>query len=236
MDLERKRTLREIMLSTLPMSDEFEGYSKSSVLCIARLKGLTEASQLDLARLTFGCTCGQCIQGFLSPRMIYALLCQAEAKHYLLNDRIDRESGPGWVELGFNMFDYLPEKVLDSLETNKSMRQGFTNMFDYVAACLRAKILPTEINVLAALPNASEWPPATKNFLQRGGSVASVATMCFQLAMEQDEFAGDGEHQAEFSDEIEALPECRNDHEFGFVSGMCGYKRVSRVGYASGFW
>lgn len=51
--------------------------------------------------------------------------------------------------------------------------------------------------------------------------------MCFQLAMDQDEFAGDGEHHNVFSDKIEALPECRNDHEFGFVSGMCGYARIS---------
>ncbi|ERF74444.1 hypothetical protein EPUS_03882 [Endocarpon pusillum Z07020] len=235
MDLEGKRTRREVMNLTVPMSDKFEGYSKSSVLCIARLKGLTKASQLDLARLTFGCTCGQCIEGFLSPRMTYALLCQAEIQHDLLNGEVFRELGPDWVDWHRDMFEYVPEKVQDNFKTNKSMRQGFTNMFDYIAACLRAKILPTETNVLATLRNTGEWPPATDNFLQRGGSVASVATMCFQLAMDQDEFAGDSQHQDVFSGQIEALPECRNDHEFGFVSGMCGYKRISQIRYVSVF-
>ncbi len=45
--------------------------------------------------------------------------------------------------------------------------------------------------------------------------------------MEQDEWAGDGNHQDVFSEQIAKLPECRNDHEFGSVSGMCGYMRIS---------
>ena len=64
-------------------------------------------------------------------------------------------------------------------------------MCDHVATCLRAKVVPNEANVLDALQNASEWPPVTKNFLQRGGSVASVALTLFQGAMIQDELAGD---------------------------------------------
>ena len=231
MDLEGRRTRRENMCLTLPLSDDFEGYPDTSVLCVARLKSLTEASQLDLARISFGCTCGQCIEGFLSPRMIYALLCQAEVQSDRFNAEIDQDSGPFWVDWNEHMFQYVPENVQNNFKTNKSMRQGFTNMFDHIATCLRTRILPTEVNVLGALQNASEWPPVTKNFLKRGGSVASVATMCFQLAMDQDEFAGDGEHQKTFSDNIELLPECRNDHEFGFVSGMCGYERVSGIHY-----
>jgi hypothetical protein len=39
----------------------------------------------------------------------------------------------------------------------------------------------------------------------------------------------DGSHQETFQEEIRKLPECRNDPEYGFVNGMCGYKRVSGV-------
>jgi hypothetical protein len=36
-----------------------------------------------------------------------------------------------------------------------------------------------------------EWPPACRNILQRGGTVASIAITIFQKAMESDELAGD---------------------------------------------
>jgi hypothetical protein len=57
--------------------------------------------------------------------------------------------------------------------------------------------------------------------------------MLFKQAMEQDWLAGDGQFLEDYEDEILKLPECRNDHEFGFVSGMCGYKRVGQIEYIS---
>lgn len=56
-------------------------------------------------------------------------------------------------------------------------------------------------------------------------------------ALDQDEWAGDGSHRDWFGDEIDQLSVCRNDHEFGFVSGMFTYKRVSYDPnrYAGGF-
>ena len=63
--------------------------------------------------------------------------------------------------------------------------------------------------MLFALNYAKEWPPATKNFLQRGGSVASVGSMIFEAAMSQDELSGDGMHDEVYEEEIAELPECR---------------------------
>ena len=57
--------------------------------------------------------------------------------------------------------------------------------------------------------------------------------MIFQAAMDQDELAGDGMHVEVFGEDISKLPECRNDHEFGFVSGRCGYMRISPMRYVS---
>jgi GNAT superfamily N-acetyltransferase len=234
--LEAMRTRRVFnMLGdlTVPRSDKFEGHSDISVICLARLKGLSEITSLDRARLASGCTCGQCISGFLSPRMCFALLCQAEVHHDMLSDSVGQDSGSSFVDSNDYLLEYLPNRVRENLKTNKSMRQGFTNMCDHIATCLRAKVVPNEANVLDALQNASEWPPVTKNFLQRGGSVACVALMLFKEAMNQDELAGDGMHADVFEEDITKLPECRNDHEFGFVSGMCGYRRISQIRYVS---
>jgi hypothetical protein len=107
------------------------------------------------------------------------------------------------------------------------MREGFVNFFKHFASCLRNKKLPIEPFIMQAMENESEWPPVSKNFLQRGGTVYSVASMIFKNAMDEDRWAGDGNHWDVFEDDILQLPSCRNDHEFGFVSGMCGFERVS---------
>jgi GNAT superfamily N-acetyltransferase len=234
--LEAMRTRRVFAVLgdlTVPRSDKFEGHSDTSIACLAKLKGLREITSLDLARLASGCTCGQCISGFLSPRMCFALLCQAEIHHDTLSDAIMQDSGSDFVDFNEELLEYLPNRVRENLKTNKSMRQGFANMCDHIATCLRAKVVPNEANVLDALQNTSEWPPVTKNFLQRGGSVASVALMLFQGAMNENELAGDGTHVETFGEDVTKLPECRNDHEFGFVSGMCGYRRISQIRYVS---
>jgi hypothetical protein len=234
--LEAMRTRRVFAVLgdlTVPRSDKFEGHSDTSIACLAKLKGLREITSLDLARLASGCTCGKCISGFLSPRVCFALLCQAEIHHDTLSDAIIQDSGSDFVDFNEELLEYLPNRVRENLKTNKSMRQGFANMCDHIATCLRAKVVLNEANVLDALQNASEWPPVTKNFLQRGGSVASVALMLFQGAMNEDELAGDGTHVEPFGEDVTELPECRNDHEFGFVSGMCGYRRISQIRYVS---
>lgn len=93
------------------------------------------------------------------------------------------------------------------------MRQVFTNLWLHVATCLERGRLPKAANVLDVVESASEWPPATGNFLSRGGAVESAFLAICRSAMQQDEWAGDGNHQVVFSEEIAKLPECRNDHE-----------------------
>jgi hypothetical protein len=151
----------------------------------------------------------------------------------MLNYDIDSVSGNEyiqWNELGLR---YVPYPIRENMKTNKSMRQGFANLCHHFATCLRSNKLPTTTNILDALQNANEWPPTSRNFLLRGGTVVSVGSMLFESAMHQDELAGDGFHLDVYKGNIEVLPECRNDYEFGFVSGMCGYKRVSNIGYVS---
>jgi len=257
--LEEYRTRRCYGMFTAVRSDKFEGFSQSD---IARLAALTGTEIVDLSRLSdqdisasssvtddvarripkvntirstlrlkYGCTCGECIGGFLSPRMHFALLCQAEHQHDMLGDDLDA-SGSYWVAYNEDELRHLAPPVRQNLTTNKSMRQGFTNMFHHIARCLEKRRLPNEETVLDLYHNeTSEWPPVTKNYLQRGGTVAAAATMLFEEAMRCDEWAGDGMHMDDHEDDIKKLPTCRNDHEFGFVSGMCGYKRISTVRY-----
>lgn len=57
-----------------------------------------------------------------------------------------------------------------------------------------------------------------------------IVTAAFEAAMAWDECTGDGLHRRAYGDLINELPACRNDHEFGFVSRMCGYGNLSIPG------
>jgi hypothetical protein len=87
-------------------------------------------------------------------------------------------------------------------------------------------MLPTEENILLRVRNANEWPPLCRNFIQKGGSISSAATMLFMKTMELEEYY---DLALEESSTPIDLPTCRNDREIGMVSGMCGYERVTRV-------
>ncbi|KIW33877.1 uncharacterized protein PV07_00692 [Cladophialophora immunda] len=231
--LERLRTQKVVNQLTIPVSDRFEGHNDDAVRCLVLLKGLESVESLGelhdpdaLQRIVGGCTCGQCLGGFLSPRMSHALLCQAHLGYDMMNGDLDQLPGLDWVEDWENYLGYLPSKVLDNLTTNKSMRQGFVNLWLHVGTCLEKGAVPNTSNVLDVVRSAREWPPATRNFLQRGGTVESVFLAICREAIKEDKWTGGGEYQEIIGEEIGNLPECRNDCEFGYVSGMCGYRRI----------
>jgi hypothetical protein len=223
--IEDDRTTLRFNELTVDISDQFAGFDDSAVACIILLTDRVEVTDFDQQCLKYGCTCGQCISGFLSPRMQFVLECQADRWSDFLGEFI--EDGSFWIENNSSVLDFVPRRALDNLETYKSMRNGFLNLCNHIATCLRRNMVPSQPNVETVLREASEWPSTSKAFLQRGGTVGAVASMLFRRAMESDELAGDPLHLETFAQEIQQLPECRNDHEFGFVSGMCGYERVS---------
>lgn len=216
-----------------PVSDKFSGYSEAAVETLVAMKGLTSLAPQGLLRLKYGCTCDQCQFGFLSPRMHFVLLARAEMEHDMLLEDTFMSDGDMFVEMHDELFYYLPVHVRDNFRTNKSMRQGFANLFHYFARCLRENEFPTPEAIFRYSRGASEWPPVTRSYLDRGGTIYAVGSALFELAMQRSLWAGDGMTEDDFSKDIDRLPACRNDDEFGFVSGMCGYRRVCMVRYVS---
>lgn len=245
------------------VSDDFDGHSDLSIACLTRLKGLDLSSMDDPSylRLKFGCTCDQCVAGFFSPRMRFALTYQAEINFDILMNSFDINDGKPWVRFNRESLYFVRPSVRENMKTNKSMRQGFVQLCQHFAMCMKNEdgaCLPSREMVLRELHNAGEWPPVSRNFLERGGTMFAVGSMLFDAARVQDEWAGDGdmkdvmefnpetvfggEHSLQeimrphgsgddngvgtTTDEYSRLPECRNDHEFGFVSRMCGYHKV----------
>ena len=87
--------------------------------------------------------------------------------------------------------------------------------------------MPNEGNLLA-IADVQDTEPRRKSYLDRGGSIQAVFLGVCKAAMDADEWTGDGTLMEDPSPYLVTLPRCRNDHEYGFVSGMCGYRRISR--------
>ena len=211
----------------ITMSDTFGGFPLEATCCVAALRGLEKnPSEAQVLQLKYGCTCGECIDGLLSPRMKFALLCQAEIGYDMLS--MDIDDAEAWCMMQGYRFEYVASDIQQNFRTNKSLRQGFRNIFGHVAIALRSNKVPNIDTLIKIWRDTSEWPPVTRNFYTRGGTTESALRQIFEFAWDQDERAGDGEHMETFRDEIEILPKCRNDHEFGFVALACGVPRLGQ--------
>jgi hypothetical protein len=77
---EALRTVRDAGKLTALISDDFRGFEDTSITCLALLRGcdIEQASDSKRNRLKYGCTCGECVGGFLSPQLRDMLLHHAE--------------------------------------------------------------------------------------------------------------------------------------------------------------
>ncbi|KAH8431755.1 uncharacterized protein LDX57_009407 [Aspergillus melleus] len=222
--LETMRTQKQYGFSrVLDLSDYFDGYPDSAVSCLFLLSG-RDPSVLNDAYLRYGCTCGDCLAGFLSARMRCSLVFHGEFMYDFLQEGID--DGAFWVEANDHILVHLDPDVRKNLKTNKSLRKGFMTLFQIAVECLNAKRIPTAKNLVWYCYNRSEWPPHTKRYLRHAGwqmGCRAVLRYMFDAAITEDEKSGDGECQLTLKEKWSDLPTCRNDHEFEFVARGCGY-------------
>ncbi|KAJ6118122.1 hypothetical protein N7471_013999 [Penicillium samsonianum] len=155
-----------------------------------------------------------------------SLILQGENYYDMMQEDID--DGGLWVDWNDSKLEELEPDVRRNLGTNKSLRNGFANIFQIAAECLKAKIVPTAANLEWYSRDRREWPPYTKSYLRRAGTqmgCRAVLRYMFDKAKANNEYASDGENQRTPRKEWSDLPTCRNDHEFEFVARVCGYGR-----------
>ncbi|KAH7411391.1 hypothetical protein BKA64DRAFT_380322 [Cadophora sp. MPI-SDFR-AT-0126] len=222
--LERNRNTRQRGLMTAVVSDFFEGFSDDAINCMAALRGIKVQNTVQNLQLKFGCSCGGCTDGFLSARMAFALLCQAEMTHDLL--LMDVDDAESWCMDLKHLSEDTGSKMWQKFHDNKDLRLEFSNLCDHVATALRDNKTPTTSNVMDIWKSSSESVHVHSDF--HGRATESAIRIIFEYARVQDERAGDSFHMWNFRDDVELLPECRNDHEFGFVALTCGIPNLGQ--------
>ncbi|KAJ8462685.1 hypothetical protein ONZ51_g10748 [Trametes cubensis] len=145
---------------------------------------LTEDQYVDQRRL--GCTCGQCTDGWLSPRMRYRLLSEAE----ITSDTMDMST---WGMGSYGSFTSdlaimrLPEELREGRIT-KSFYLGYAAVVRAIASVLQrpgVAGLPTAANVEGLLRGQGA------RFFNQGGRVEHAMDYVLHCAHEQSPY-GDG--------------------------------------------
>jgi hypothetical protein len=113
------------------------------------------------------------------------------------------------------------------MKTDMRLCAGFMDLLSCFSECLENfKIRNVAKLSTMALPNAQ------RVFAVEGAQTfgSCIGSIIFKMAMDADSIAGFGPRDVDVESQgrLAALPECRNDLEYGFVSGMSGYKTVSR--------
>ncbi|KAM7214539.1 hypothetical protein V8F06_010100 [Rhypophila decipiens] len=198
-------------------------------------------------RAKFGCSCGQCIAGFLSSRMGYALGGWASAQLEIPRDFMST------VEI---IKDYsragkcLPDSVLRELGVNKLMDRGFWKFCDLIwDVCYDVKQLPTIKNIIARfeaikaqessdevekllehgyqyaidhdLRSGTIEVAGMEEYLKHGGTVKAAASVVFREA--EDAPGIRFENREDDPDCEWESQRCTNDCDIDLVWEMCGY-------------
>lgn len=234
--LERQRTFFPDPELAGATPDLFQGFTDEQVECLRVLdtSGRTEA------QLRFGCTCGYCLSGYLSPRMMRLLqlhASQLQGRLTLEADLVEHQYPPPIQSffhmannhMSFVLLHHTRVMFLESL----SLRHGFANLFGFLAQALYDGVIPTDLNLTAVLLGHGADGEIAKEFFEHGGTYQIIRSIVFDIAAASNEWTGNGQSQARFFPEMEDLPECRNDLEFILAERMCNIDSSIFVGQVS---
>ncbi|KAK0390697.1 hypothetical protein NLU13_0200 [Sarocladium strictum] len=222
--LDRRRTFHPDPDQPGASPDEFLGFTDPEVACLSIL----DTSIRTDSQLRFGCTCGRCIGGYLSPRLARRLRLHSWDYYDRLIFEADGHSDPycALPDSCFHPSNLYMKGVLHShtrvmfLES-LSLRLGFANMFAYLSQCLEYGQLPTDGNMMAYLSTSGHHGDQAREFLEHGGSFQIIRSIVFDDAAAHSEWAGSGSDRGRSNGDGGGLPECRNDLEFILAERMC---------------
>lgn len=198
------------------VADTFEGFEEDAVTCLLLFQTSNEPFLEQRMRAKFGCSCGECLDGFLSPRMLQKLKYQADM-HYSHLTHLTPPGRSGWYSEFKDLLTHFPESFRSSIKHRKTLQVSFVLLMRAVLTCLSEGVIPRKAAVVAHLQTSVDL----NKYFAKGGSVAAIVGAVVDNARLQDLEVGESLLDIEPEAYYEGKPNCRNDLEFEFVRRHC---------------
>ncbi|CAM1504899.1 Fc.00g024900.m01.CDS01 [Cosmosporella sp. VM-42] len=202
------------------VADQFDGFDDDSVTCLLLLQGVKEPSPEQRMGAKLGCSCSECLGGFLSPRMLIKLSEQAQMQHQYLTN-LTPPGNKAWYTEFKDLLDRVPESFRSRVRGSKVLQAAFVSLMGAVVACLSEGKIPRKAAVVEYLQATETWAPIESQYFAQGGTVAVIVGAVFDKAMLHDLEVGDAMIEAEPEEYYKGSPKCRNDLEFEFARRHC---------------
>jgi len=202
------------------LADKFDGFDEDSVICLLLLQGINEPSVEQRMRAKFGCSCGKCLNGFLSSRMLMKLRDQAQLQRDFLASLVP----PGdvsWYAEFKDLLQRLPESLRNRIRRSKPIQRAFVLLVGAVAECLSRGKIPHKATVLAHLEATGAREHVESQYFALGGTVAAITGAIFDNTKLHDIEVGEAIIDATLEEYYNGTPSCRNDLEFEFARRHC---------------
>ncbi|KAJ3051992.1 hypothetical protein HK097_007002 [Rhizophlyctis rosea] len=193
------------------------------------------------ARIKYGCTCGQCILGHLSPRMRWRLRMDAWSFHDMLESMGCAEAIEPHSPLDLSdrqglyfHFNYLPPNLRRAVF--RTFAKGYMTLFEVFKKVFESGWPPFIQNCEAELPNIA-WPGGNnvRTYLKKGSAAgySEVGMLAFALkallASSEESNMRYSEHgipdevytaDEDFGPEYANAPRCRNDDDYQLLRNV----------------
>lgn len=139
----------------------------------------------DLGRAKFGCTCGEYLGGFLSPRTCHALQVNAELQFDLIGLCRNTPEDSLFEVSCAELFPVSTDNY-KALETDEYLCRGFLELFKSITVCLEMKVLPATAKIRGMLnieTIESGSKAAAKNFIRKVETVSSSLQGLFGVVL-----------------------------------------------------
>ncbi|DBB07510.1 hypothetical protein WJX82_009247 [Trebouxia sp. C0006] len=192
---------------------------------------LQRVTSLPVPKNKWGCTCGECLNGYLSPHMRYRLQCLAEVSYdngmefmesirkWPANLKPERRSVDGlWLQ------DYLPDTLLHNV--SKSFARGWSSLMDMFDDMLIKDIVPTATAAKQNIERVIAFgtigrdsnPKDIIAYMKQGGRVEYALDALIGRSREENELTGDGSFtDSMVKEEMDEMKACENDDDYTFL-------------------
>lgn len=240
--LEGLEVSMRIVKEIIDLRGVWKGCSDEGLICEYLLKKGTAGEAEYVKKNKFGCTCGMCTDGWLSPRMRFQLLAQSEIQGDMLRgfDSAFQLRRPlSASDLFHPVLYYLPKPL--QVEIYKTFYIGFYTLFDGISQILRTPdAIQTPQVVITAAFDIN--PSAVQFYFRKGGKVEYVLDALVDTAKQQSSL-GDGPFGDMFDVEevggevgYRNFVGCANDLEFGLVRLGVGLTMGGKWGPFGSLW